>query len=341
MIVVMRVGSTDKEIDGVLERLKELGFKGSLSRGVERTVVGVVGQTYPELADELAVLEGVADVVPVSRPYKLASREFRPEDTIIKVGNVAIGGGNMVIMAGQCSVDTEEQMMATARVVKEAGGHILRGGAFKPRTNPYAFRGLGEKGLQILAAAKAETGLPIISEVMDPRDVELVARYADILQVGSRSMQNFTLLDEVGRAGKPVMLKRGMWAPLQEWLLAAEYVLAQGNNEVMLCERGIRTFETNTRFTMDLSVIPAVKRFSHLPIIGDPSHATGHRYLVEPMAMASVAAGADGLIVELHPNPDRALSDGPQSLTFDGFRQLMERVGVVAKAVGRPLAARS
>jgi 3-deoxy-7-phosphoheptulonate synthase len=339
MIVVMRVDSTDKEIDGVLERLKELGFKGSLSRGVERTVVGVVGQTYPELADELAVLEGVADVVPVSRPYKLASREFRPEDTVIKVGDVAIGGVNTVIMAGQCSVDTEEQMMATARVVKEAGGHILRGGAFKPRTNPYAFRGLGEKGLQILAAAGAETGLPIISEVMDPRDVELVARYADILQVGSRSMQNFTLLDEVGRAGKPVLLKRGMWAPLQEWLLAAEYILAQENNEVILCERGIRTFETSTRFTMDLSVIPLVKRLSHLPIIGDPSHATGHRYLVEPMAMASVAAGADGLIVELHPNPDRALSDGAQSLTFDGFRQLMERVGNLAKAMGRPLAA--
>jgi len=339
MIVVMRVGSTEKEIDGVLERLKELGFEGSLSRGVERTVVGVVGQTYPELADELAVLEGVADVVPVSRPYKLASREFRPEDTVIKVGNVAIGGRDTVIMAGQCSVDTEEQMMATARVVKEAGGHILRGGAFKPRTNPYAFRGLGEKGLQILAAAKAETGLAIISEVMDPRDVELVARYADILQVGSRSMQNFSLLDEVGRAGKPVMLKRGMWAPLQEWLLAAEYILAQGNSQVMLCERGIRTFETSTRFTMDLSAIPAVKRLSHLPIIGDPSHATGYRYLVEPMAMAAVAAGADGLIVELHPNPDRALSDGPQSLTFDGFRQLIERVRDVATAVGRPLAA--
>lgn len=339
MIVVMRVGSTEKEIDGVLERLKELGFEGSLSRGVERTVVGVVGQTYPELADELAVLEGVADVVPVSRPYKLASREFRPEDTVIKVGDVAIGGRDTVIMAGQCSVDTEEQMMATARVVKEAGGHILRGGAFKPRTNPYAFRGLGEKGLKILAAAKAETGLAIISEVMDPRDVELVARYADILQVGSRSMQNFTLLDEVGRAGKPVMLKRGMWAPLQEWLLAAEYILAQGNSQVMLCERGIRTFETSTRFTMDLSAIPAVKRLSHLPIIGDPSHATGYRYLVEPMAMAAVAAGADGLIVELHPNPDRALSDGPQSLTFDGFRQLIERVRDVATAVGRPLAA--
>jgi len=339
MIVVMRVGSTEKEIDGVLERLKELGFKGSLSLGVERTVVGVVGQTYPELADELAVLEGVADVVPVSRPYKLASREFRPEDTVIKVGNVAIGGRDTVIMAGQCSVDTEEQMMATARVVKEAGGHILRGGAFKPRTNPYAFRGLGEKGLQILAAAKAETGLAIISEVMDPRDVELVARYADILQVGSRSMQNFALLDEVGRAGKPVMLKRGMWAPLQEWLFAAEYILAQGNSQVMLCERGIRTFETSTRFTMDLSAIPAVKRLSHLPIIGDPSHATGYRYLVEPMAMAAVAAGADGLIVELHPNPDRALSDGPQSLTFDGFRQLIERVRDVATAVGRPLAA--
>jgi len=335
----MRVGSTEKEIDGVLERLKELGFEGSLSRGVERTVVGVVGQTYPELADELAVLEGVADVVPVSRPYKLASREFRPEDTVIKVGNVAIGGRDTVIMAGQCSVDTEEQMMATARVVKEAGGHILRGGAFKPRTNPYAFRGLGEKGLKILAAAKAETGLAIISEVMDPRDVELVARYADILQLGSRNMQNFALLDEVGRSGKPVMLKRGMWAPLQEWLLAAEYILAQGNSQVMLCERGIRTFETSTRFTMDLSAIPAVKRLSHLPIIGDPSHATGYRYLVEPMAMAAVAAGADGLIVELHPNPDRALSDGPQSLTFDGFRQLIERVRDVATAVGRPLAA--
>jgi 3-deoxy-7-phosphoheptulonate synthase len=339
MIVVMRVGSTEKEIDGVLERLKELGFKGSVSSGVERTVVGVVGQTYPELADELAVLEGVADVVPVSRPYKLASREFKPEDTVIKVGNVAIGGGNTVVMAGQCSVDTEEQMMATARVVKEAGAHILRGGAFKPRTNPYAFRGLGEKGLQILAAAGAETGLPIISEVMDPREVELVARYADILQVGSRSMQNFSLLDEVGRSGKPVMLKRGMWAPLQEWLLAAEYILAQGNSQVMLCERGIRTFETSTRFTMDLSVIPAAKHLSHLPIIGDPSHATGYRHLVEPMAMATVAAGADGLIVELHPNPDRALSDGPQSLTFEGFRHMMERVRHVAEAVGRPLAA--
>jgi 3-deoxy-7-phosphoheptulonate synthase len=340
MIVVMRVGSTEKEIDGVLERLKELGFKGSVSSGVERTVVGVVGQTYPELADELAVLEGVADVVPVSRPYKLASREFKLEDTVINVGDVAIGGGNTVVMAGQCSVDTEEQMMATARVVKEAGAHILRGGAFKPRTNPYAFRGLGEKGLQILATARAETGLPIISEVMDPREVELVARYADILQVGSRSMQNFSLLDEVGRSGKPVMLKRGMWAPLQEWLLAAEYVLAQGNSQVMLCERGIRTFETSTRFTMDLSVIPAVKHLSHLPIIGDPSHATGYRHLVEHMAMATVAAGADGLIVELHPNPDRALSDGPQSLTFEGFRQMMERVRHVADAVARPLAAR-
>ncbi len=339
MIVVMRLSSTEREIDGVLERLKELGFKGSLSRGVERTVIGVVGQTYPELAEELALLEGVADVVPVSRPYKLASREFKPEDTVIKVGNVTIGGGNTVIMAGQCSVDTEEQMMATARVVKEAGGHILRGGAFKPRTNPYAFRGLGEKGLQILAAAREETGLPIISEVMDPRDVELVARYADILQIGSRSMQNFTLLDEVGRSGKPVMLKRGMWAPLQEWLLAAEYILAQENSDVILCERGIRTFETSTRFTMDLSAIPAVKRLSHLPIIGDPSHATGHRYLVEPMAKAAVAAGADGLIVELHPNPESALSDGAQSLTFDGFRQLMASVREVANAVGKPLAA--
>ncbi|MDP2948597.1 MAG: 3-deoxy-7-phosphoheptulonate synthase [Chloroflexota bacterium] len=338
MIVVMRVGSTETEIDGVLKRLKELGFKGSLSRGEERTVVGVVGQVYPELADELAVLPGVADVVRVSRPYKLASREFKPDDTVVRVGGVAIGGGNTVMMAGQCSVDTEEQVMATARLVKEAGAHILRGGAFKPRTNPYAFRGLGEKGLQILAAARDETGLPIISEVMDPRDVELVTRYADILQIGSRNMQNFSLLDEVGRCGKPVMLKRGMWAPLQEWLLAAEYILAEGNDQVILCERGIRTFETDTRFTMDLSVIPLAKRLSHLPIIGDPSHATGRWYLVEPMAMASVAAGADGLMVEVHPNPDHALSDGAQSLTFDNFRQLMDRVGEVARAVGRPLA---
>ncbi len=338
MIVVMRVGSTEIDIDGVLKRLKELGFKGSLSRGEERTVVGVVGQVYPELADELAVLPGVADVVRVSRPYKLTSREFKPDDTVVRVGGVAIGGGNTVVMAGQCSVDTEEQVMATARLVKEAGAHILRGGAFKPRTSPYAFRGLGEKGLQILAAARDETGLPIISEVMDPRDVELVTRYADILQIGSRNMQNFSLLDEVGRCGKPVMLKRGMWAPLQEWLLAAEYILAEGNDQVILCERGIRTFETDTRFTMDLSAIPLAKRLSHLPIIGDPSHATGRWYLVEPMAMASVAVGADGLMVEVHPSPDHALSDGAQSLTFDNFRQLMDRVGEVARAVGRPLA---
>ncbi len=338
MIVVMSVESTEKDIDGVLKRLDELGFKGSLSRGEERTVVGVVGKVYPELADELAVLDGVVDVVPVSRPYKLASREFRPQDTVIQVGDVVIGGGNTVMIAGQCSVDTEEQMMATAHAVKEAGGHILRGGAFKPRTTPYAFRGLGEKGLQILADCREETGLPVITEVMDVRDVELVARYADILQIGSRNMQNYALLDEVGRCAKPVMLKRGMWAPLQEWLLAAEYILNEGNGQVFLCERGIRTFETDTRFTMDVSAIPLTKRLSHLPVIGDPSHATGRWYLVEPMAMASVAAGADGLIVEVHPSPDHALSDGAQSLTFKNFVHLMEQVSGVAQAVGRPLA---
>ena len=339
MIVVMSVESKETEIDGVLKRLDELGFKGNLSRGEERTIIGVVGKVYPELADELAVLDGVVDVVPVSRPYKLASREFKPQDTVIRVGDVVIGGENTVLMAGQCSVDTEEQMMATARTVKEAGGHILRGGAFKPRTTPYAFRGLGEKGLQILATCREETGLPIITEVMDVRDVEMVARYADILQIGSRNMQNYPLLDEVGRCGKPVMLKRGMWAPLQEWLLAAEYILHQGNEQVMLCERGIRTFETDTRFTMDVSAIPLLKRLSHLPVIGDPSHATGRWYLVEPMAMASVAAGADGLIVEVHPSPDHALSDGAQSLTFDNFRRLMERVSSMAQTMGRPLAA--
>ena len=338
MIVVMHVSSTEKDVDGVLNRLNELGLRGHPSRGAERTVIGVVGQVFPELADELGVLSGVEDVVRVSRAYKLPSREFHPQDTVIRVGDVVIGQGSVVVMAGPCAVESEEQLMATARAVKAAGGHILRGGAYKPRTSPSAFRGLGEDGLRILTQARAETGLPIISEVMDTREVELVARYADILQIGSRNMGNYALLEEVGRVQKPVMLKRGMYARIDEWLGAAEYIMNQGNRQVMLCERGIRTFEIETRNTMDINAIPVLKHLSHLPVIGDPSHATGRRYLVEPVALASLAAGADGLMVEVHPSPDHALSDGAQSITFEGFQQLMERVRVIAGAVGRSVA---
>jgi len=338
MIVVMHVSSTEQDLDGVLNRLNELGLRGHPSRGAERTVIGVVGQVFPELADELGVLSGVEDVIRVSRPYKLPSREFHPQDTVIRVGDVAIGEGSVVVMAGPCAVESEEQLMATARAIKAAGGHILRGGAYKPRTSPSAFRGLGEDGLRILVQAGTETGLPIISEVMDTREVELVARYADILQIGSRNMGNYALLEEVGRVRKPVMLKRGMYARIDEWLGAAEYIMNQGNAQVMLCERGIRTFETETRNTMDINAIPVLKHLSHLPVIGDPSHATGKRYLVEPVALASLVAGADGLMVEVHPSPDHALSDGAQSINFESFQQLMERVRIIAEAVGRPAA---
>jgi 3-deoxy-7-phosphoheptulonate synthase len=301
-------------------------------------VVAVLGHVYPELIDELGVVDGVDSVVRISKPFKLASREVNPYNTVVQVGPVRIGDGTIVMIGGPCSVDNEETVLECARAVKAAGGHILRGGAFKPRTSPYAFRGHGEKALHILAAAREETGLPIITEVMDPRDVDLVARFADILQVGARNMQNFSLLDEVGKAGKPVMLKRALAGTIEEWLLAAEYVLSHGNRDVILCERGIRTYETATRNTFDVNAIPLAKRLSHLPVLGDPSHATGKWYLVEPVGLAAIAAGADGLIVEVHPNPDHALSDGAQSLTPENFAKLMERVGVLGAALGRPLA---
>jgi 3-deoxy-7-phosphoheptulonate synthase len=338
MMVIMRKGYTEEELTGILTRLEEIGLAGHTIVGVERTVVGVVGQVYPGLADDLETMPGVDDIVPISKPYKLASREFKPDSSTIKVGDVVIGGGRTVVMAGPCAVESEEQLMATAQAVKAAGAHILRGGAFKPRTSPYSFRGLEKKGLQILKAAREETGLPIITEVMTVRDVELVARHADILQVGARNVQNFFLLEEVGRVGKPVLLKRGFASTVEDWLLSAEYIISQGNRDVILCERGIRTFETATRNTMDLSAIPLVKRLSHLPVISDPSHGTGKWYLVEPMAMASIAAGADGLLVEVHPNPDHALSDGAESLTFENFRRLMERAKAVSEAMNRPLA---
>ena len=337
MIVVMNSRCSEADIQGVLDRVRELGFNGHLSLGVERTVIGVVGQTYPELRDMLGRLPGVEEVVPISRPYKLASREFRPENTVIQVGNVTVGGDQLVIIAGPCSVESEEQLLETARAVKAAGAHILRGGAFKPRTSPYSFQGLRKQGLEILAAARQETGLPIITEVMSPKDVELVAAYSDILQVGARNIQNFPLLEEVGRTNKPVMVKRGMSATIEEWLLSAEYVLNQGNSQVMLCERGIRTFETYTRNTMDVSAIPAAKRLSHLPVLADPSHGTGRWHLVMPLALASVAAGADGVMVEVHPKPEEALSDGAQSLTFENFRLMMAQMADIAKAVNRRL----
>jgi len=338
MIVVMKTDATEAQVLGVQKHIRELGFRDHRIHGEERTVVAVLGHVYPELVDELGVLEGVDSVVRISKPFKLASREVNPYDTVVKVGPVEIGGGNIIVMGGPCSVDSEENVMVAARAVKAAGGHILRGGAFKPRSSPYAFRGHGEKALHILAAARAETGLPIITEVMDARDVDLVATHADILQIGARNMQNFTLLDEVGKAKKPVMLKRGMSGTIEEWLLAAEYILSHGNPDVILCERGIRTFETATRNTFDVNAIPLVKRLSHLPVIGDPSHATGKWYLVEPVGLAAIAAGADGLQVEVHPNPDQALSDGAQSLTPENFARLMEKARLVGEAIGRPLA---
>ena len=340
MIVVMKAGSQDKEIAVVMDRLQSLGLQGHLSKGVERTVIGVVGVTsaMPDLRERLELVPGVSEVVPITKPFKLSSREFEPEDTVIDVGGVKIGGKELVVMAGPCAAETPEQVMSTARAVKAAGARILRGGAFKPSTSPYSFRGLGEEGLKLLSEAKEETGLPLITEVLTPQDVEMVVKYADILQVGARNMQNFVLLDEVGRANMPVMLKRGLSATIQEWLLAAEYILAQGNRQLILCERGIRTFETYTRNTMDVSAIPIVHKETHLPIIADPSHGTGKWDLVMPMALASVAAGADGLMIEVHPTPDTALKDGAQSLTFEHFGELMKRVIPVAEAVGRTMA---
>ena len=337
MMVIMTQGYKQQEFDAVLRRLEELKLTGHPIIGVERTVIAVVGHIYPELRDELETMPGVEDTVPISAPYKLAGRETKQEDTVIKVGSVEIGSGKTVIIAGPCAVENEQQLMETARAVKEAGAHMLRGGAFKPRTSPYSFRGLELEGLRLLAQAREETGLPIVTEVMSVRDVELVAEYADVLQIGTRNAQNFILLEEVGKMGKPVMLKRGLASQVEDWLLAAEYILNQGNPNVMLCERGIRTFETATRNTVDINAIPLVKQISHLPIIADPSHGTGKWSLVMPIARAAIAAGADGVMIEVHPHPDHALSDGAQSLNFRRFEELMQQSAVIGEAMGRPL----
>jgi len=337
MIVVMARDTASEDLDNVRKRIESRGLRAQINIGEERAVVGVVGSIPPDFKDEMELMTGVSEVVMVSKPYKLASKEFHPDNTIIKVGDAVIGGPKPVIMAGPCSVEDEEQMVSTAKAVKNAGATVLRGGAFKPRTSPYSFRGMGEDGLKLLNLAKQETGLPIITEVMATDDVETVAKYADILQIGARNMQNYNLLDEVGLVGKPVMVKRGLAASYEEWLLAAEYVMAGGNEEVILCERGVRGFETFTRFTLDVAAVPVIKRLSHLPIVCDPSHSTGKWYLVTPVALASVAAGAHGLLIEVHPNPDVAKCDGPQSLTFENFDMLMDQVNAVASVRKDPV----
>ena len=335
MIVVMAKGSTQDHLEAVETHLSVRGLRAHLSQGVERTVIGVIGQIYPELQNEIEVMDGVSEVVRISKPYKLASREFHPEDTIVEIGggSAKVGGGEFCVFAGPCAIESEEQVIATARAVKAAGAKVLRGGAFKPRTSPYSFRGMGEDGLKLMDTARSETGLPLITEVMSERDVELVERYTDVLQVGARNMQNFALLDQVSQSSKPVMVKRGFSATYEDWLLAAEYVMAGGNTDVILCERGVRTFESFTRNTMDINAVPAIRRLSHLPIVADPSHGTGKWYLVSPVACASVAAGADGLIIEVHPNPDTAMSDGAQSLTFENFSILMKRASAIREVV--------
>ena len=339
MIVVMRANATQQDIDAIIVRLEEHQLKGHLVRGEERTIIGVVGAAIPPtLREELELFNGVQEAVRITRPYKLAAREFHPPDTIVDVRGIKVGGGSFVVIAGPCAVESEEQIMHTARAAREAGATMLRGGAFKPRSSPYTFRGMGEDGLKLLAQARGETGLPIVTEVMTPTDVELVARYADVLQIGARNMQNYQLLEEVGRSGMPTLLKRGLSATIEEWLLSAEYVIAQGNPNVILCERGIRTFETATRNTMDLNAVALAKRRSHLPVIADPSHGTGKWYLVPPLAIAALGAGADGLIIEIHPDPDRAKSDGGQSLTLENFAALMPKIAAVTAAVGRTLA---
>jgi 3-deoxy-7-phosphoheptulonate synthase len=338
VIVVMKSDAEPSQVDGVIERLKEHGLGAHVSGGKERTVIGVIGVGFsPDLPETMELLPGVDHVTRITRPYKLASREFRPTPTIVRVGEVSFGADEFIVMAGPCSVESREQLLETARAVKQAGARALRGGAYKPRTSPYAFQGLGRAGLELLAEAREETGLPIITEVLEPGDVELVADYTDIVQIGARNMQNFPLLKEVGRGPRPVLLKRGMSGTIEEWLMAAEYVMSSGNFQVILCERGIRTFETAARNTLDLSAVPIVKRLSHLPIIADPSHGTGKWYLVRPLALAALAVGSDGLLIEVHPSPDHALSDGPQSLNFENFAAMMDTLRQIAPAVGRRL----
>jgi len=335
VLIVMDRGATGEDVERVVAAAERLGLRAHPIPGAQRTAVGITGNKEAVGTAVFEALPGVLEVIRVSHPYKLVSREFHPADTIVSVGGVLVGGTRIVVIAGPCAVESLDQTVTIAREVKARGADMLRGGAFKPRTSPYAFQGLGEEGLRILAAARDATGLPVVTEVLDTAHVELVAAFADCLQIGARNMQNFELLKKAGKTGKPVLLKRGMSATLEEFLLAAEYVLAEGNPNVVLCERGIRTFTEYTRNTLDLSVVPAVERLSHLPIVVDPSHGTGRRDKVVPMSRASIAAGADGIVVEVHHKPAEALSDGPQALTLDMFGELMSQIRPIAAAVGR------
>ena len=336
MIVNMRRGATPEEIDGVVERARSIGLDVQLNLGTYKTVEAILGSNTGQLpTDIFAVLPGVDNIVRIMKPYKLASREFKAKDSVVSINGIEIGGKRIVVMAGPCAVESEEQLIKAVKAVKESGACILRGGAFKPRTSPFSFQGLGKAGLELLAQAREQFSIPILTEVVDPHDVSQVLKYADILQVGARNMQNFTLLTEIGRSKWPVLLKRGLSCTISEWLTAADYLLAEGDSQVILCERGIRTFEDSVRFSLDICSIPVVKKSSHLPLIVDPSHAAGHYSLVPSIAKASVAAGADGLLIEVHPNPKEALVDGLQSLTPSDFDRLMKELKPIARAVGR------
>jgi 3-deoxy-7-phosphoheptulonate synthase len=338
MIVEMKKGITSEEIDVVVQRAKSLGLGVQLNLGTDKVVVALLGSNTGQIPTEtFAVLSGVESVTRIMKPYKLVSREFQAEDSVVDVAGVKIGSGRVVIMAGPCAIESEQQAMEAAKATKEAGAHILRGGAYKPRTSPFSFKGLEKKGLEILARVREKYGMPVITEVVNTQDVELVAQYADILQVGTRNMQNFALLTEIGKSKFPVLLKRGLASTISEWLTAADYILAEGNNQVVLCERGIRTFEDTVRFSLDISSIPVVKKYSHLPLVVDPSHAAGHHTLVPAIAKAAVAAGADGLLIEVHPSPKDALVDGLQSLTPSDFSRLMSELAPIVHAVNRDI----
>ncbi len=337
MIIVLRSTATQADIDQVVERITQHGLKPHISRGVERTIVGAIGDERILRSVPFQALPGVEEVLPISKPFKLASRDFKTEASFVEVNGVAIGGERLAVIAGPCSVEGRQMLLETAQRVKKVGACVLRGGAFKPRTSPYSFQGLGEEALQYLAEVREITGLPVVTELMDPRDAELVMKYADMIQIGARNMQNFRLLKEVGILRKPVLLKRGMSSTITELLMSAEYIMSEGNYSIVLCERGIRTFEDYTRNTLDLSAVPSLKQLSHLPVIVDPSHGTGRWDLVVPLALAAIAVGADGLMIEVHPQPEMALSDGPQALIPDRFSTLMERIGALAPIVGRTL----
>ncbi len=337
MIVVMQSHASQAQVEHVVHQVEDLGFRPHVSSGEETTIIGIIGHSAPDQLAQLEFLPGVDHMVQVTKPYKLGSRDFRPRDTVVEVGDVRFGGNELTIIAGPCAVESEEQIWEAARAVKAAGATVLRAGAFKPRSSPYSFQGLGKPALEMLDAIRREMGLLVVTEVLSPDDVELVARHVDILQVGARNMQNFTLLQEIGRSRHPVLLKRGMSATIEEMLMSAEYILANHNDRIILCERGIRTFETSTRFTLDITAVPVLKHLTHLPVIIDPSHATGKWIYVAAAAKAGIAAGADGLIVEVHPRPHEALSDGPQALRFDRFAALMDDLKPLANAVGRTL----